>query len=85
MKKLILVLVLMVMLAGCGMWEQSCSRVKSSAIKLNRTITLYASDGSIIKTWNGRFNVSHGNGGSARFIDKGKVVRISGTYLIEEN
>lgn len=65
---------------GC---QQKVSHVKSSLIGLDRTITLYAYDGSIIKSWDGRFQVETG-GSSARFIYEGRAVYISGTFVIEE-
>ncbi len=65
---------------GC---QQQVSHMKSSLIGLDRTITLYAVDGSIIKSWEGRFQVETG-GSSARFIHEGKTVHISGTFIIEE-
>ncbi|MDX1763483.1 MAG: hypothetical protein R3231_04115 [bacterium] len=65
---------------GC---QQQVSHVKSNLIGLNRTITLYAVDGSVIKSWEGRFQVETG-GSSARFIHEGKAVYISGTFVIEE-
>ncbi len=65
---------------GC---QQRVSHLKSNLIGLDRTITLYAHDGSVIRVWEGRFQVE-ATGGSARFIHEGKAVYISGTFIIEE-
>ncbi len=64
--------------------QQRISHAESSAIGLDRTITLYANDGKPIKSWKGRVQVET-EGGAARFILHGKAVTISGTYIIEEN
>lgn len=65
---------------GC---QQQVSHVKSSLIGLNRTITLYADNGTVIRTWEGRFQVET-SGSSARFLHDGKTIYISGTFVIEE-
>ena len=70
-------------LAGCGQAEQMWSHVKSDTVKLDRRITLYAADGSVIREWRGRYNVEV-QGTSARFIDDTRAVHISGTFVIEE-
>jgi hypothetical protein len=64
--------------------QQRISHAESRAIGLDRTITLYANDGKVIKSWKGRVQVEL-EGGAARFILHGKAVTISGTYVIEEN
>ncbi len=64
--------------------QQRISEAKSEAIGLDRTITLYASDGKPITTWKGRVQVELKDG-AARFVIKSKAVIISGTYVIEEN
>jgi hypothetical protein len=64
--------------------KQRISHAESSAIGLDRTITLYSHDGKPIKSWTGRVQVEL-EGGSARFIVGRKVIIISGTYIIEEN
>ncbi len=65
---------------GC---QQRVSHLKSNLVGLDRTITLYAYDGSVIRVWDGRFQVEAA-GGSARFIHKGKAIYIAGTFVIEE-
>lgn len=64
--------------------QQRISHAKSSAIGLNRTITLYSNDGKPIKSWSGRVQLEL-DGAAARFVIHGKAVVISGTYIIEEN
>ncbi len=65
---------------GC---QQRVSHLKSNLVGLDRTITLYAHDGSVIRAWDGRFQVE-ASAGSARFIHEGKAVYIAGTFVIEE-
>ena len=68
---------------NCAKFEQGTSRIKSSTFGLNRVITLYAGNGTIIQQWEGHYKVNI-EGGSARFMDKGKAVYISGTYTVIE-
>ncbi len=78
------VLLALLLTAGCTKGcQQRVSHLKSNLVGLDRTITLYAHDGSVIRAWDGRFQVE-ATGGSARFIDQGKAVYISGTFVIEE-
>mgnify|MGYP001573321952 CR=1 FL=1 len=75
--------ILAIVAAGCAGTQQSCSHFKSSLVGLPRVVTLYAQDGAVIRTWEGWYQVIV-DGSSARFIDQGKVVTISGTWIIEE-
>ncbi|MBD3242990.1 MAG: hypothetical protein GF331_20525 [Chitinivibrionales bacterium] len=84
MKRFALALTCAALFTGCADLQQAGSHFKSSMIGLDRTITLYASDGSVIKQWSGRFKVEAA-GASARFIHKGKAVYVAGTFVIEEN
>lgn len=84
MKRLVLIVSCISLFAGCADLQQAGSHLKSSMVGLNRTITLYASDGRVIKQWSGRFKVETA-GASARFIHKGKAVYIAGSFVIEEN
>lgn len=69
----------------------SCQGIKNGAKDfqanfegINRTITLYSADGTLIKSWN-TGNVSiRTQGSSVDWIQNGKRVIISGTYIIEE-
>ncbi len=70
-------------LTGCADLEQNWSHTKSSWVGLERKITLYSNDGRVIREWNGRYNLEV-NGSAARFINNGKAVHISGTFVIEE-
>jgi len=65
---------------GC---QNTISHMKSSVVGLNREITLYNASGNIIKQWTTDAKVEDA-GGSCRFIFNGKVVTISGTFIIEE-
>jgi hypothetical protein len=60
------------------------SHMKSDLIGLNRSVTLYAMDGTVITNYSGRFKVEHTNG-SYRFLNEdNKAITLSGTVLIEE-
>ena len=77
---LVAVLYGMFQLKGCQQWRK---HLASSTIGLDRTITLYANDGSVIKHWTGRVQVET-EGGFPRFIVDGKVIFLNGTFVIEE-
>lgn len=81
---LFIIACLLVSVAGCTQKQkQEWSHWKSDIIGLDRTVTLYATDGKKIREWKGRFKVEN-NGSTARFIADGKAVIISGTYVVEE-
>jgi hypothetical protein len=78
------ILVVFLFLGGCTEKQrQDFSHWKSDLIGLKRTVTLYDCNGKPIKTWTGRYKVEI-NGSVARFIDDGKAIIISGTFVIEE-
>jgi hypothetical protein len=68
---------------GCAGCQQDFSHLKSSFVGLNRKITLYANDGSIIRSWDTQGTVED-QGGSFRFLVNGKAITLSGTVVIEE-
>ena len=75
---------LTILLIGCASLQKSCRHTQSNIVGLNRVVTLYDTNGKIIKTWEGKFKVEI-SGGTASFIDENnKEVKISGTYVIEE-
>lgn len=85
MKKIAAVIIMVgciSLLSGCGL-QQQVSHLKSDLVGLERSIELYANDGSKIKEWQGRYKVEV-TGNSARFMHKGKAVNIAGTFVIEE-
>lgn len=67
-------------LKGC---EQQLKHAKSNIIGLDRTMTVYACNGSIIKQWEGRVQIETKDG-IPRFIVDGKAVHAMGTVIIEE-
>ena len=90
MRNLSVILILIVLMAigafifqmpGC---QQQVKHMTSSVAGLDRVVTLYSPDGTIIKTWEGRIKVEEGTGGKTQFILKNKIVILSGTYIIEE-
>ncbi len=77
-------LMMLLFLSGCTERQrQDWSHWKSDLVGLKRTVTLYADNGTPIKSWNGRFKVDAG-GGTARFLHDGRAIIISGTFIIEE-
>ncbi len=84
------IIAILVLIAGGYMYyslpsaQQRISHVKSEAIGLDRTITLYSNDGKPIRQWKGRVQVEL-DGSAARFVINHKATIISGTYIIEEN
>ena len=78
-------LIVLLSLSGCTERQrQDWSHWKSDLVGLKRTVTLYADNGTPIKSWKGRFKVDVG-GGTARFLHEGRAVIISGTFIIEED
>ena len=73
-------------LSGCGKFANGLKHTQSDWFGLNRTITLYAGNGTnIINTWHTTSKVED-RGGSCYFLDaNNKAVIISGTFVIQEN
>jgi len=80
--KYIVVIAALSLLAGCS-FQTKFKHVQSNVAGLDRKVTLYSNDGSVITNYNGRLKVEN-HGGSCSFIVNGKVIIISGTYIIEE-
>lgn len=84
MRVLILSLCLL-FLCGCEDIQKDMKHNQSSWLGLNRTVTLYATSGEVIKVWKGKFKVEI-EGSVASFItDTDKEIKILGTYIIEED
>ncbi len=85
MKRVIFLFSVFIMLSfSCAKWQQDFKHLNSQLTGLKRTITLYSADGSVIRQWNGLMRIEHVPGGIS-FIYKGKVVVISGTFVVEED
>ena len=72
---------LILKIPGC---QQKIKHIQSSVSGLNREVTLYSNDGTIIKEYDGRIKIEEGTGGKTQFILNGRIIVISGTYIIEE-
>ncbi|WP_333481156.1 hypothetical protein [Allocoleopsis sp.] len=70
-------------LAGCASTQHEWSHFKSNWFGLDRKITLYSADGRVIREWQGRYNLEV-DSNTVRFIENGKAVLISGTFVVEE-
>ena len=68
----------------CQCSKQFFSHVKSETVGLNRRVTLYANDGSIIEEWEGKFMIED-SGASIRFLVHGDAQTAAGTYTVKEN
>ena len=68
---------------GCKGIQQKIKHFKSATVGIDRKITLYANDGSVIRTWEGQIQVESQDG-IPRFIIDNKTVQLNGTYVIEE-
>ncbi len=67
-----------------GVGRNIAKHVKSSVVGLDRHITLYASDGRVIREWTTRTKTED-KGGTIYFLDAGgKAVTVSGTFVVEE-
>jgi hypothetical protein len=83
MKRMIIALLMAVFLTGCARCSNQISHVKSSMFGLKRHIVLYSASGQAIKEWTCDCQIED-QGGSVRFLDNGRAVTISGTFIIEE-
>jgi len=68
---------------GFGTYAIKVRKFESSIVGLKRVVTLYDMNGDTIRKWEGRFKVMEKEG-ICTFIHDGKVIKISGTYSIEE-
>lgn len=72
-----------VALSGCGRIDSAVNGFKSATGMLERTVTLYNSNGQVIKSWVTDNQIEYA-GPVAGFIAKdGTNVRVSGTFVIE--
>ena len=82
-RKLIVVF-LIISLAGCASTVRGCRHTVSGVTGLDRTITLYAQDGSVIRQWKTR-TVIETEGAVIQFDDeRRKDVKLMGTIVVEE-
>lgn len=82
MRKWLWLLVAVPLVSGCSM-QTGVKSMQSSLVGLDRVITLYSSDGKVLKEWRGRYKVED-FGGSISFIHNFKTIKIAGTYTVEE-
>jgi hypothetical protein len=83
MKAITIFVLSAIILAGCGQVDSTINSFKSSAGLLERKVTLYTADGTVLRTWVTDNQIEYA-GPVAGFIAKdGTNVRISGTFVIE--
>lgn len=83
MKKLLVGILFLSILCGCQVFKIVGSDVISSTVGINRTITLYSVDGTIIKQYK-TMNGIDTTDGVCSFMCDNKKVLISGTFVVEE-
>lgn len=90
MKRVVLWMVLATFfLSGCAGMGSGCKSFQSDTLALNRVVTLYSCDGSIIEQYSGKMRVGDTNKGGGMYVDvftDNGVKRnfIGGTYTIKE-
>lgn len=77
------VLIGFLLVIGNKSCQKKFKHFKSGTIGLKRKVTLYNCDGDTLREWEGRFKIEL-NGSTAAWIDDGKEVKISGTFVVEE-
>lgn len=84
MKKIVALVSVAILMSGCGRVENWWSHKTSKWIGIDRVVTLYAANGTVIKSWTVDNEIEY-PGTGMRFIDeKGNTVTISGTIIAEE-
>ena len=82
--KLSIALSVVSILTGCGSGSNVLKHLHSSFSGLNRKITLYSANGTVLKEWVTQAKVED-NGGTCFFLDdRYKAIKISGTFIIQE-
>ena len=71
------------LLAGCGRMSNIGKHFHSAMTGLDRKVTLYSSDGKVLKEWRTTAQIED-RGGTVFFIVDGKAVTVSGTFIVEE-
>lgn len=66
---------------GC---QKSIKHLKSSAIGLNRIVTVYDYEGQMIKSYDGKFQIEIESDSVVSFIQEGKERKIIGGIVIVE-
>ena len=87
-RKLAILLVLIICamsLIGCESWRRGIKSAKSDlGGGLDRTVTVYSYDGTVIKSWSGKFDVSESTNEVFFDDENGKRVIIHGGIVINE-
>lgn len=70
-------------LSGCAMVQRECTSLKADMIALDRIITVYGADGTVLKRWDTRTVIAENNG-CMWFLHHGKMMGACGTVIAEE-
>ena len=80
-KGILAIVLIMLLCSGCGAIRNWFKHTKSYMIGLDRKVTLYSTDGKIIRTWDTRAQIED-NGGTVYFIATGHAYTVSGTFVV---
>ena len=82
-----LLAILLAVLTGCGeSWKREVKSWQSEHTGgLNRTVTVYSYDGTPIKSWSGKFDVSESENETYFDIDDKRVIIQGGIIINEED
>jgi len=71
--------------SGCGTFQSGAKDIVNDFTGGdNRTITLYAADGAVIREWKGKIYLEESDGDSTGFLLDGARYVVNGTFIIEE-
>ena len=77
------VVIAMLSITGCASFERSVKDTVSDVTGgLNRTVTVYDYDGNVIKTYEGKIDISESDGEKVKFDLNGKRTIIFGGIVI---
>ena len=83
--KFAIIAIAMVALFGCEATQRGWQDIRSSVSGLDRTATVYSSDGTVIKEYEGRFDVETNDyGNKVKFDINGRRVLIYNAIVIVE-
>jgi hypothetical protein len=76
---------LIISLSSCTETQRKdLKHFKSSVVGLKRKVTLYGSNGELIRSWEGRFKIEVIGAYIAFIDDNGKEIKVSGNVVVEE-
>lgn len=81
----ILIVSLACLLVGCEAVGREMKTIKSSAVGMKRTLTVYSYTGDFIGSWTGKFDISNNDTGAIVFdIDGKRNIVYNAIVIVEE-